>query len=77
MTVSLPAAEAVHEAVIPLPLEPIWFGVITMVVLLALLGLLWSFRNTLALDPHQYHHDDLRTDDHLRTDDGRAGQDHR
>lgn len=32
--------------------EPIWIGVITMIMFLALLALLWSFRNTLALDPH-------------------------
>ncbi len=34
-----------------------WFGVIALACFVALLGLLWSFRNTLALDPAE-HHDD-------------------
>lgn len=51
--------ETGHGAVTELPLEPVWFGVIALGVFLALLGLLWSFRNTLALDPSEHHHDDL------------------
>ncbi len=35
--------------------DPIWFGVITIGAFLGLLALLWSFRNTLALDPHTDH----------------------
>jgi hypothetical protein len=48
------AGHAVHE----LPLQPVWFGVIAFVVFLGLLGLLWSFRNTLALDPVEHHHEE-------------------
>lgn len=46
------AEEGGHHVVNELLFEPIWFGVIALVAFLALLGLLWSFRNTLALDPH-------------------------
>ncbi|MDO5739757.1 MAG: hypothetical protein Q4P07_06370 [Ornithinimicrobium sp.] len=47
------AAEGGHHPVVnELPFAPIWFGVIALGSLLALLGLLWSFRNTLALEPH-------------------------
>ena len=46
------AEEGGHEVVNELLFEPIWFGVIAMVAFLALLATLWSFRNTLALDPH-------------------------
>lgn len=34
-----------------LPIDPIFYGVIALGAFLALLALLWSFRNTLALDP--------------------------
>lgn len=46
------AEEGGHHVVNELLFDPIWFGVIALVAFLALLGLLWSFRNTLALDPH-------------------------
>ena len=49
-----------HPVVNELIFEPIWFGVIAIATFLLLLGLLWSFRNTLALDPHgvaEGHHD--------------------
>ena len=58
MTSVLPSAlvaspeDAGHSVVNELPFEPIWFGVIAMVAFLGLLALLFSFRNTLALDPH-------------------------
>lgn len=55
-----------HPVVNELPFEPIWFGVIAMVAFLALLGLLWSFRNTLALDPHGV------ADGHADPDTGRS-----
>ena len=48
----LSAAEGGHHIVNELPFPPFMFGVIALVVFLALLGLLYSFRNTLALDPH-------------------------
>lgn len=32
--------------------EPVWFGLIAFGVMMGLLALLWSFRNTLTLDPH-------------------------
>jgi uncharacterized membrane protein (GlpM family) len=41
-----------HPIVNETPFPPIIFGVISMVAFLVLLGALWSFRNTLALDPH-------------------------
>nr|NLD40490.1 hypothetical protein [Actinomycetales bacterium] len=34
-----------HEAVNPLPMHPIWFGVIALSVLLFLLAVTWAFRN--------------------------------
>lgn len=46
------AAEGGHPVVNELPFAPIWFGVIALVAFMALLGFLWAFRNTLALDPH-------------------------
>lgn len=49
------STEGEHHAVNELLFEPIWFGVITAVIFLALLAFLWSFRNTLALDPHTEH----------------------
>lgn len=41
-----------HPVVNELLFAPIWFGVIALAVFAVLLALLWSFRNTLALDPH-------------------------
>ena len=56
--VFLQAGEVVHHGK-DLPFNPFWYGVIAMVIFLALLGLLWSFRNTLMLDPVSHHHDDI------------------
>lgn len=63
------AEEGGHHVVNELPFPPIMFGVIAMVAFLLGLGLLWAFRNTLALDPHGVAegHDDpdvSRTDHH-------------
>lgn len=55
-SVLLRSAEEGHAGT-ELPFEPVWFGVIAVACFVALLGLLWSFRNTLALDPAE-HHDD-------------------
>lgn len=55
--VLLQAAEAGHHHGKELPFDPIWYGVITLVIALALLGLLWSFRSSLALDPVAHDHD--------------------
>lgn len=33
-----------------LPLDPFFYGVIALVAFMVLLGVLWSFRNTLTLD---------------------------
>ena len=49
---AMAAAEGGHHVVNELPFAPIYFGVIALVVAMALLGLLWAFRNTLALEPH-------------------------
>ena len=46
------AEEGGHHIVNELPFPPIMFGVIAMVAFLLCLGLLYAFRNTLALDPH-------------------------
>ncbi len=54
------AEEEVH-VVNELIFEPIWFGVITVAIFLAMLAFLWSFRNTLALDPHTHDDDDDHT----------------
>jgi hypothetical protein len=54
------SAEAGHVG-LDLPFNPFWYGVITLTIAVALLGLLWSFRNTLALDPVDHHHDDVDT----------------
>lgn len=48
-----------------MPMSPIWYGVITFVIALALLALLWSFRNTLALDPVAHDHGDHDADPHV------------
>ena len=45
------AEEGGHHIVNELPFPPIMFGVFAMLAFL-LLGFLWAFRNTLALDPH-------------------------
>lgn len=50
------AAEGGHPVVNELPFAPIWFGVIALAAFMALLALLWAFRNTLALDPHTTTH---------------------
>ncbi len=52
---SFSAAEGT-EYVNDLWFSPVWFAAIAGVVALSLLALLWSFRNTLALDPHTEHH---------------------
>lgn len=44
-----------HEVVNELPMEPVWYGVFALVGFFVLLGILWSFRNTLALDPVEHH----------------------
>lgn len=49
---SLIAAEGGHAIVNELPFPSIVFGFIALGLLLAALGLLWAFRNSLALDPH-------------------------
>lgn len=56
--VLLQAAETGHHGK-ELPFDPFFFGLITLVIAFALLGLLWSFRSSLALDPVAHHHDDL------------------
>ncbi len=38
-----------HEGHTQLPIDPIMYGVFALVAFFALLGLLWSFRNTLSL----------------------------
>ena len=68
MSVLFTAAEG--EALNELVFEPIWFGVIAMAVFLGLLALLWSFRNTLALDPHS--DDEAGTDVSASPDSGRS-----
>lgn len=37
--------ENAHEVVNPLPMAPIWFGVIALGILLFLLAVTWTFRN--------------------------------
>lgn len=69
--VFLQAGEAVHHGK-ELPFDPFWYGVITLTIGLALLGLLWSFRTSLALDPVPHGHDDLDAGG----SDGSAGSDH-
>ena len=51
LTLLTAAEEGGHPIVNELPFPPIIFGVIAIGLFLALLGLLYSFRNTLALDP--------------------------
>lgn len=34
-----------HEVVNPLPMAPIWYGVIALGILLFLLAVTWTFRN--------------------------------
>ena len=60
--VLLQAAETVHHGK-ELPFAPISYGVIALAIGLSLLGLLWSFRSSLALDPVEHHHDDIAGDD--------------
>lgn len=61
MTSVVLSSDAGHHVVNELPLEPIMFGVITLATFLVLLGVLWSFRNTLLLDPVEHHHHDAAT----------------
>ncbi len=60
--VFLQGAEAVHHGK-DLPFAPFWYGVITLVIAFVLLGILWSFRSSLALDPVEHQHEDH--DDHV------------
>ena len=39
-------AEGTAEQVRELPMSPLSFGVMVMVIFIALLGLVWTFRNT-------------------------------
>ncbi|WP_298751151.1 hypothetical protein [uncultured Serinicoccus sp.] len=62
------AEEGGHHVVNELPFPPIMFGVIAMLAFILLLGFLWTFRNTLALDPHgvadAHHNPDMGRDQH-------------
>ncbi|WP_298888077.1 hypothetical protein [uncultured Serinicoccus sp.] len=62
------AEEGGHHVVNELPFPPIMFGVFAMLAFLLLLGFLWTFRNTLALDPHgvadAHHNPDVGRDQH-------------
>ena len=49
---TLIAAEGGHHVVNELPVPPITFGFVALGLFMAALGLLYMFRNTLALDPH-------------------------
>lgn len=69
MTSVFASGEAGHHVVNELPFEPMYFGVIALIVFLGLLALLWSFRNTLLLDPVEHHSD-------APEQDGSAGSHH-
>lgn len=58
-SVLVQSAGSGHGVVNELPMEPLWYGVLALIAFLVLLGILWSFRNTLALDPLE--HDDSRS----------------
>jgi len=66
-------AETEGEHANELLFEPIWFGVMAAGAFLALLALLWFFRNTLALDPHTDHSDDSGTAQGQHSSDGGPG----
>ncbi|WP_141494139.1 hypothetical protein [Kytococcus schroeteri] len=42
--------ESAHHGM-ELPFAPIWFGVIALAVLMALLFILWQFRHAVPMDP--------------------------
>lgn len=60
----LVAAEGEHPIVNELLFRPIWFGVLALAIFLVILGALWAFRNTLALDPHDVAHGRQDPDTH-------------
>lgn len=55
MSAALLAGEAESHVVNELPIPPIMFGVVALIVFMALLAFLWSFRNTLQVDPRHHH----------------------
>lgn len=78
MSAVLLADEGGHPIVNELPIPPFMFGVVTLLVFLALLAFLWSFRNTLQVDASEHHgHGDGHGDEHGEsTDVATAGQKH-
>ncbi|MBA2695879.1 MAG: hypothetical protein H0U62_08570 [Actinobacteria bacterium] len=52
LTTLFGTAEGETHVLRELIFEPYWFGILALGAFVALLALLWSFRNTLALDPH-------------------------
>lgn len=68
----LATTQVEHHTVTELPFASIWFGVIALAVFLAMLGLLWSFRNTLTLEAVS--HDGTHGDPDSSPDTGRSGR---
>lgn len=55
--------ETGHHVVNELPMPPMLYGVVALVVFIGLLAFLLSFRNSLLLDPSEHHHDGDSTQD--------------
>lgn len=70
--VLLQAAETAHHGM-ELPFNPFYYGLITFTIGLALLALLWSFRNTLSLDPVAHEGDHAQNHDESGRADGTTG----
>ncbi|WP_374929729.1 hypothetical protein [Kytococcus sedentarius] len=61
LTVLAQEADGAHGGV-ALPFDPIWFGVIALGILLALLAILWQFRHAVPMNPE----DQEFAADHIR-----------
>ena len=72
LTVIAQGAEGAHHGP-ELPFAPIWFGVIALGVLMALLAILWQFRHAVPMNPadEEFAADHVRHRRNRRTSAGR------
>lgn len=68
--------ETGHHVVNELPMPPMLYGVVALVVFIGLLAFLLSFRNSLLLDPSEHQHHDGDSTQDTGAGAGGAGERH-